>query len=86
MTVYKPVVPMSKAAAEWAVALAQGKPVTGTNTKENNGKVDVPTLKIDVKAVTADNVKDTVVADGYWKASEICTSKYAAACEKLGIE
>jgi len=86
MTVYKPVVPMSKAAAEWAVALAQGKPVTGTNTTENNGKVDVPTLKIDVKAVTAENVKDTVVADGYWKASEICTGPYAAACTKHGIE
>ena len=25
-------------------------------------------------AVTADNVKSTVVADGYWKASEICTA------------
>jgi D-xylose transport system substrate-binding protein len=86
MTIYKPVVPLSKAAAEWAVALAQGKKVTGTNTKENNGKIDVPTLKIDVKAVTADNVKDTVVADGYWKASEICTAKYASACKKHGIK
>jgi D-xylose transport system substrate-binding protein len=86
MTIYKPVVPLSKAAAEWAVALAQGKKVTGTNTKENNGKIDVPTLKIDVKAVTADNVKDTVVADGYWKASEICTAKYASACAKHGIK
>ncbi|MEA2224429.1 MAG: D-xylose transport system substrate-binding protein [Solirubrobacteraceae bacterium] len=86
MTIYKPIVPLSKAAAEWAVALAQGKKVTGTNTKENNGKIDVPTLKIDVKAVTADNVKDTVVADGYWKASEICTPKYASACAKHGIK
>ena len=86
MTIYKPIVPLSKAAAQWAVALAQGKKVTGTNTKENNGKVDVPTLKIDVKAVTADNVKDTVVADGYWKASEICTKKYASACTKYGIK
>jgi D-xylose transport system substrate-binding protein len=86
MTIYKPIVPLAKAAATWAVALAQGKPVTGTNTTENNGKVDVPTLKIDVKAVTADNVKDTVVADGYWKASEICTAKYAAACKKYGVQ
>jgi D-xylose transport system substrate-binding protein len=86
MTVYKPVVPMSKAAAQWAVALAQGQKVTGTNTKENNGSVDVPTLKIPVKAVTADTIKDTVVADRYWKASEICTAKYAAACKKHGIK
>jgi D-xylose transport system substrate-binding protein len=86
MTIYKPVVPMAKTAAEWAVALAQGKTVTGTNTKENNGKTDVPTLKIDVKPVTADTVKDTVVADKYWKVSEICTAKYAAACKKHGIQ
>jgi D-xylose transport system substrate-binding protein len=86
MTIYKPIVPMSKTAAEWAVALAQGKPVTGTNTKENNGKADIPALKIDVKVVTADKVKSTVIADKYWKASEICTAKYAAACKKYGIQ
>ncbi len=86
MTVYKPVVPMAKAAAEWAVALAQGEEVTGTNTTEDNGSIKVPTLKIAVKAVTAETVKDTVVADGYWKASEICTAKYAAACKQHGIQ
>jgi D-xylose transport system substrate-binding protein len=86
MTIYKPIVPMSKKAAEWAVALAQGKPVTGTNTKENNGKADIPTFKIDVKVVTADKVKSTVIADKYWKPSEICTAKYAAACKKYGIQ
>jgi D-xylose transport system substrate-binding protein len=86
MTVYKPVVPMSEKAAEWAVALAQGKKPTGANTTEDNGKVKVPTFKIAVKAVTADTVKETVIADNYWKASEICTAKYAAACKKFGIE
>jgi D-xylose transport system substrate-binding protein len=86
MTVYKPIKPMAQTAATWAVDLAQGKPVTGATSKENNGTTDVPTLVIPVKAVTADNVKDTVIADGYWKASEICTAKYAAACKKHGIQ
>ncbi|MDX6690903.1 MAG: D-xylose transport system substrate-binding protein [Solirubrobacteraceae bacterium] len=86
MTIYKPIIPLSKKAAEWAVALAQGKTPTGENTKENNGKVDIPTFKIPVQAVTADKVKSTVVADKYWKASEICTGKYAAACTKYGIQ
>jgi D-xylose transport system substrate-binding protein len=86
MTVYKPIKPLALTAATWAVALAQGKAVTGTNIKENNGSIDVPSLKIPVKAVTADLVQSTVVADGYWKASEICTAKYAAACAKLGIK
>ncbi len=86
MTIYKPVVPMAQKAAEWAVALAQGKTPTGANTTEDNGKVKVPTFKIDVQTVTADKVKETVIADKYWKASEICTAKYAAACKKYGIE
>ena len=68
------------------MALAQGEEVTGTNTTEDNGSIKVPTLKIAVKAVTAETVKDTVVADGYWKASEICTAKYAAACKQHGIQ
>ncbi len=86
MTVYKPIKPLAEKAAEWAVALAQGNEVTDANDTENNGKTDVPTLKLDVVPVTADKVKDTVVADGFWKASEICTAKYAAACKKYGIQ
>ena len=35
--------------------------------------------------MTTDNVKDTVVKDGFWKASEICTAEYKAACDKAGI-
>jgi D-xylose transport system substrate-binding protein len=86
MTVYKPIPPMSKIAAQWAVALAQGKKPSGATTTENNGEIDVPTVKIPVQAVTAENVQDTVVKDGYWKASEICTAKYADACKKYGIQ
>ena len=86
MTVYKPIKPLADKAAEWAVALANGETVSGANAKENNGKTDVPTIKLDVVPVTADKVKSTVVADGFWKASDICTAKYAAACKKLGIE
>jgi D-xylose transport system substrate-binding protein len=81
MTVYKPIIPLAKKAAEIAVALVKGDKVTGVNAKENNGKIDVPSVKFDVVPVTADKVKSTVVADGYWKASQICK----AACTKLGI-
>ena len=86
MTVYKPIPPLAKKAAEWAVALVQGKKPQGATATENNGKVDVPTLKLAVTPVTADKVKSTVIADGYWKASEICTSAYKAACTKYGIQ
>ena len=86
MTVYKPIKPLAEKAAEFAAALAQGKKPAGTNTTENNGQIDVPTLKLAVVPVTAEKVKSTVVADNFWKASELCTARYAAACKKYGIE
>src|SRR4051794_20406843 len=85
MTVYKPIKPLADKAAEWATMLAQGKKPTDATAKENNGKIDVATLKLKVVPVTADKVKSTVIKDGFWKASEICTSAYKAACSKYGI-
>src|SRR4051812_2758744 len=67
MTVYKPIVPLANKAAEWAVALAQGKKPTDASATENNGSTDVPTLKLPVTAVTADKVKSTIIKDGFWK-------------------
>jgi D-xylose transport system substrate-binding protein len=86
MTVYKPIKPLASTAAKWAVDLLNGKKPSDTNTTENNGKVDVPTLKIPVKPVVATTVKSTVVADKYWTPAQICTSAYAAACKKYGIQ
>jgi D-xylose transport system substrate-binding protein len=86
MTVYKPIPPMAKKAAEWAVMLVQGKKPSDATATENNGKIKVPTLKIDVTPVTADKVKDTVIKDGYWKPSDICTGAYKSACAKFGIQ
>jgi D-xylose transport system substrate-binding protein len=86
MTVYKPIKPMADKAAEWAVALANGETISDADATENNGKIDVPTIKIDVLPVTADKVKDTIVADGVYPVDEICTGPYAAGCKKFGIQ
>jgi D-xylose transport system substrate-binding protein len=86
MTVYKPIKPLAATAAHWAVDLALGHPVKGANATENNGKTNVPTKKLAVIAVFASNVKSTIVKDGFWTASQICTSAYAAACTKAGIK
>jgi D-xylose transport system substrate-binding protein len=86
MTVYKPIKPLADKAAEWAVGLVQGKKPSDATATENNGKTDVPTIKLDVTAVTADKVKSTVIADGFWKTSAICTSAFKAACAKYGIK
>jgi len=86
MTVYKPIKPLADKAAEWAVALANGQKPAGANSTENNGASDVPTLKLPVTPVTVDNVKATVIKDGYWKAADVCTGAYASACQKAGIQ
>jgi D-xylose transport system substrate-binding protein len=86
MTVYKPIKPLADQAAAWAVDLTQGKKPTNASSKENNGKTDVATLKLPVTPVTADKVKSTVIKDGYWKPSQICTGAYKSACAKYGIQ
>jgi D-xylose transport system substrate-binding protein len=51
----------------------------------NNEKKDVPSVILTPVAVTKDNVKTTVVKDGYDTAAQICTSAFAADCKALGI-
>ena len=87
MTVYKEIEPEATISAEIAVALAEGEEVPQEHITEeiNNGKVKVPSVVLTPVAVTKDNVKSTVVADGFVTASELCTSAYKKACEEAGI-
>ena len=87
MTIYKPIKIEAETAAEVAVKIATGEEVgdktdTGVTLTEYEG---VPSFIFDPIAVTKDNVADTVVADGFYKASEICSGEYAAACKAAGI-
>jgi D-xylose transport system substrate-binding protein len=88
MTVYKAIKPEAEKAAELAVALAKGQepPAGLVNSKQNNGTADIPAIILTPVAVTKDNIKDTVIADGFWKPSELCTGDYADACKELGIQ
>jgi D-xylose transport system substrate-binding protein len=88
MTVYKAIKAEAEAAATLANDLAQGKkPDASTvNGKTNNGKADVPSVLLTPVTVTVDNINDTIIKDGFWKASEICTSQFAAACKTAGIQ
>jgi D-xylose transport system substrate-binding protein len=87
MTVYKEIEPEATISAEIAIALAEGEEVPQDKITEevNNGKVDVPSVLLKPIAVTKDNVKSTVVADGFVTASELCTGPFAAACKEAGI-
>jgi D-xylose transport system substrate-binding protein len=88
MTVYKAIKPEAEAAAELAYALVQGKqPPSGlVNDEVDNGQKQVPSVLLKPVAVTVDNIADTVIKDGFWKASQVCTGKYAAACKEAGIQ
>jgi len=88
MTVYKAIKPEAEAAAELAAALVKGEePPSGlVNAKVDNGMKQVESVLLDPVAVTKDQIQDTIVKDGFWKASEICTGKYAAACKEAGIQ
>ena len=35
--------------------------------------------------VFKDNIKDTVIKDGFYTADQICTAQYAQACQDAGI-
>ena len=87
MTIYKAIPPQAEIAAEFAIALADGEELPQDKVTEevNNGKADVPSAILEPVAVTKDNIKDTVVKDGFVTASELCTSPYAAACKEAGI-
>jgi D-xylose transport system substrate-binding protein len=87
MTVYKEITPQAKVSAEIALALADGKPVPEDKVTEevDNGAGKVPAVLLEPIAVTKENVKSTVVADGFVTASELCTGTYAAACKEAGI-
>src|SRR4051812_28466693 len=84
MTVYQPIIDIAETSAELAVPLAQGKepPADLVKDKVDNGQKKVPSSLLDTFAVQPDNIKDTVVKEGFLKTDDICTAKYKAACQK----
>jgi D-xylose transport system substrate-binding protein len=80
MTIYKPIKPEAQAAAQMAVDLGSGKTPTGNRTVSG-----VPAQIITPIVVERTNVKDTVVKDGFWTVTEICTAETAAACKTAGL-
>jgi D-xylose transport system substrate-binding protein len=85
MTVYKAIKPEAEHAAQMAYDLLQGKAPTGADKTVKNDTKDVPSVLLTPVAVTKENVKDTVVKDGFWKAEQVCTGEFAQACTAAGI-
>jgi D-xylose transport system substrate-binding protein len=64
MTVYKPITKEAATAAEQAVHLAKNEKIESARTV-SNGKVAVPAILLKPVLVTNDNIKSTVVKDGF---------------------
>jgi D-xylose transport system substrate-binding protein len=85
MSVYKPIKAEAGAAAAVAIALLNGKTVdTVTGNWElidiDNGTNSVPYVALTPVGVTADNMADTVIADGFRTWDEICTGDFEQYC------
>jgi len=70
MTAYKPVTNQALKAAEEAVRLAKGE-TPAANATINNGKINVPAILLKPILVTKENIKSTVVKDGFQKLQSI---------------
>lgn len=81
MTVYNPFQDEARAAAQAAVDIANDREPAANTTIDG-----IPTYLTEPIAVTADNMKETVIADDFYTVDEICTPKYEKACANAGIE
>lgn len=70
MTVYKPIKKEAARAAEEAVRLAKGEKAEA-DAAVNNGKIRVPAILLKPVLVTKENIKETVVKDGFQTLKDI---------------
>ncbi|WP_037914176.1 sugar ABC transporter substrate-binding protein [Actinacidiphila yeochonensis] len=86
-TIYKPYAPEANATAEIAVDLIEGKDfksITDTTATSGSGQ-SVPAHLIGATSVTKANINSTVIKDGLYKVSDLCSAEFVAACKAAGI-
>ncbi|MEU6403830.1 substrate-binding domain-containing protein [Streptomyces sp. NPDC046985] len=90
MSVYKSYPTEAENAAEMAIAKVQGKDIQFDSLTRDNvsspTEKQIPAQLVSVVALTKGNIKDTVLADGIYKKSQICTAGYRTACERAGLK
>jgi D-xylose transport system substrate-binding protein len=85
MTVYKAIKQEADAAAELAIALANGEqPDTGQSVTDPTTNEEVASVLLEPQAITIENIQ-TVIDDGFVTAEEICTADFADLCTEAGI-
>ena len=85
MTVYKAIEKEAQAAADLAIALANGKTPQADTVPIDNGTKEVPSVLLEPVPVTKDNVGEYIGNPDYPTKEDICAGKLAQKCEELGI-
>ncbi|MEU1335948.1 substrate-binding domain-containing protein [Streptomyces sp. NPDC005827] len=90
MTVYKSFLDEATDAAQMAVYKVQSRDIQydalAQDKVDSPTEKDIPATLVPVVALTKDNIKDTVIADGVYTVADICTPKYASACAAIGLK
>ncbi len=89
MSVYKSYPEEAESAAEMAVARVQGRDIQfdalTRDRVDSPSDKDIPAQLVPVVALTQDNIKETVIADGFYELSDICTADFKSACEDIKL-
>ncbi|MPY41889.1 sugar ABC transporter substrate-binding protein [Streptomyces phyllanthi] len=89
MTVYKSYLLEANTAAEMAVAKVQGRSIEfdalTRDRVDSPTQEDIPAQLVQPVALTRENIEDTVVGDGLYTVKQICTAKYRADCQEIGL-
>ena len=67
------------------LSLSETAPPGGTTVYTANRDDDTASVLLQSTPVTKENVKSTVVADGFVTTAELCEGAFAAACKEAGI-
>ncbi|MFE1314735.1 sugar ABC transporter substrate-binding protein [Streptomyces sp. NPDC058755] len=88
MTVYKPFPAEAAAAAAMAVALGRGESVRDIATTTINSPTtkNIPTVLLTPRAVTAADIRRTLLKDRVYTIEQLCTRALRRACDKAGLE
>jgi D-xylose transport system substrate-binding protein len=85
MTVYKSAKEEAAALADLAIGLINGEePEVEQTVTDTSDDSEVPSVLLEPKAITKDNVGD-VVEDGGVSVEELCTGNYADLCSEAGL-
>jgi len=76
MTVYKPISKLADSVGQLVAAISNGtdtSSIANQQVKNPNGAASIPSILNPVTSVDINNIKTTVVADGFVKTADICT-------------